>query len=148
MPTKANCEPPVNITSESTCACQMSSPAATARAPKLTPYVPLATPTDHAWRTTSRRRVGDSGASTLTAPRRARRLVGSTGTGVEQARRQAHLPQDVAVGGDDPVAVGPVGPEPRAGGEGARGLVVGEQPHGDGLGPGLAQQVDPGVEQP
>ena len=48
IPTKANCEPPVNITSESTCACQMSSPAATARAPKLMPYVPLATPTDHA----------------------------------------------------------------------------------------------------
>jgi hypothetical protein len=48
MPTKANCEPPVNMTSESTWACQMSRPAATASAPKLTPYVPLATPTDHA----------------------------------------------------------------------------------------------------
>jgi hypothetical protein len=37
MPTKANWEPPVKSTSESTCVCQMSRPAATARAPKLMP---------------------------------------------------------------------------------------------------------------
>ena len=37
MLTNANWEPPVNISSESTWACQRSSPAATARAPKLMP---------------------------------------------------------------------------------------------------------------
>ena len=37
MPTNANCDPPVKSTSESTWDCQMSSPAATARAPKLMP---------------------------------------------------------------------------------------------------------------
>ena len=37
MPTKANCEPPVNISRESAIACHVSSPAATASAPKLMP---------------------------------------------------------------------------------------------------------------
>ncbi len=37
MLTKANCEPPVNISTESSCDCQMSRPAATASAPKLMP---------------------------------------------------------------------------------------------------------------
>ena len=37
MLTNANWDPPVKRTSESTCACHTSSPAATARAPKLMP---------------------------------------------------------------------------------------------------------------
>ena len=37
MLTKANCEPPVNSSTESSWDCQMSRPAATASAPKLMP---------------------------------------------------------------------------------------------------------------
>ena len=37
MLTNANCEPPVNISRDISCACQRSSPAATASAPKLMP---------------------------------------------------------------------------------------------------------------
>ena len=44
-PTKANCEAPVNITSESAQVCATERPAATETAPKDTPYAPVATPT-------------------------------------------------------------------------------------------------------
>ncbi len=71
IPTSANWLPPVNIGAESACVCQMVRPAATERAPKLTSYSPVASPTDHDWRRTARRRSGVSspvGAASLIAP--------------------------------------------------------------------------------
>ena len=56
IPTKANCEPPENSSSESAWVCQMLSPAATESAPKLMPYAPVATATDRACRSTWARR--------------------------------------------------------------------------------------------
>ena len=50
-PMKANCEPPVNISALSAQACQTSSPAVTARAPKDTPYTPTAAAIDSPIRT-------------------------------------------------------------------------------------------------
>lgn len=37
MPMNANCDPPVNMSRDSAMACHVSSPAATARAPKAMP---------------------------------------------------------------------------------------------------------------
>src|SRR3954464_414373 len=46
-PTRAYCEPPVNITRLRKQVCQMSRPAATDNAPKETPYAAVARPTAH-----------------------------------------------------------------------------------------------------
>ena len=54
-PTKANCEPPVNISRLSTLVCSTLSPAATDSAPSDTPYALVAIPTDSAWRQTAAR---------------------------------------------------------------------------------------------
>src|SRR5699024_8978785 len=57
-PMNANWLPPVNITAESTMACQTSSPEAVASAPKEMPYRPVATPMDRPVRRMVRRRSG------------------------------------------------------------------------------------------
>ena len=58
-PTKANCEPPVNISRLSTQVCQTSRPAATASAPNEMPYALVASATPSPWR--QARRLSASG---------------------------------------------------------------------------------------
>ena len=72
-PTKANCDPPVNISRLSAQACHTLSPAATASAPNDTPYNPVAVATDSAWRRTARRRwttSSSAGSGPVTGRRR------------------------------------------------------------------------------
>src|SRR5439155_24818464 len=57
--TSANCDPPVNITSDSTIVCSGVRPAATDSAPNDSAYAPTATPIPAALRRISRRRSGD-----------------------------------------------------------------------------------------
>ncbi len=51
-PTSANCDAPVNSSSDSTQACSVDSPAVTAAAPNDSPYAPTATPMPAASRRT------------------------------------------------------------------------------------------------
>src|SRR5438874_13583443 len=60
--TSANCDPPVNITRDSSDVCSGVRPAATDRAPNDSAYAPTATPIPAALRSTSRRRSGDTGS--------------------------------------------------------------------------------------
>src|SRR4051812_8985176 len=97
---KANCEPPVNITRLSTLACATVRPAATASAPNETPYAPVATPMDRAWRRTAARagsdvtsgergrqpELGDLGA--------VRRGEGPAGSVRDHPRRGEEVPQN------------------------------------------------------
>ena len=53
-PMNANCDPPVNMSSDSAMVCARSSPAATDSAPNETPYRPVASDTESAWRTAAR----------------------------------------------------------------------------------------------
>jgi hypothetical protein len=56
MATSANCEAPEKSKADRAIVCQTLRPAATERAPKLTAYVPVATPTDNDWSRTCLRR--------------------------------------------------------------------------------------------
>src|SRR5437762_10121881 len=60
--TSANCDPPVNITRDSTEVCSGVRPAATDSAPNDSAYAPTATPMPAALRSTSRRRSGNTGS--------------------------------------------------------------------------------------
>lgn len=55
-PTTANCEPPENRSADRAWVCGIDKPEATDKAPKLTPYIPVAIPTESAWLRTARRR--------------------------------------------------------------------------------------------
>ena len=48
IPTKANCDAPVNMNSDSICVCQTSRPVATEMAPKERAYAPVAIPMEMA----------------------------------------------------------------------------------------------------
>lgn len=68
-PTNANCEAPVNITSESAQVCSTVSPEPTDTAPNEAPYRPVATATPRLSRTTARRLTAEGTAESVT-PRR------------------------------------------------------------------------------
>src|SRR5689334_15133856 len=106
-PTKANCDPPLKRSRDSAWVWRRSRPAATDRAPKLTPYAPVATATDIDWRSTARRRAGASTTVTMRRSRCGGRPVGRRlGADVGD---QPHLARGVTGGGDDAVAERTVG---------------------------------------
>ncbi len=69
-PTNANCEAPVNITSDRAQVWRTESPAATETAPKETPYSPVAIPTPRPSRTIARRSASGSSLGAGSATRR------------------------------------------------------------------------------
>ena len=91
-PMKANCEPPVNISRLSAMACPTVRPAATASAPKDTPYSPVAAAIDRPMRVAGLRRPVRAGGSVMAGRHCATAVarVGSACVGAVAAARPSY----------------------------------------------------------